>query len=207
MTSNQLVRVPFEKAAQVCEIVELDDPALRLLRPGDAPRVFLDRLTKGGLFADAIRFLAHALPKREAVWWHCVSLRQAPPAEPLEEADRQALEAAEAWVFKPGEATCEAAGKLAEASGFGTPAGLAAAGAYWAGESLAPAGSPKVPPGPQLTATAVANGLILAGVEAGAEGTEAAYRRILANGVQIAQGVTSKKAFTQGGADGAGRER
>ncbi len=32
----------------------------------------LDRLTAGGFLIEATRLVAHALPKREAVWWACM---------------------------------------------------------------------------------------------------------------------------------------
>ena len=33
-------------------------------------------------YTDAVRFLAHALPKREAVWWACLCVRKAAGANP-----------------------------------------------------------------------------------------------------------------------------
>ena len=195
MENKDFVRVPAEKAHEICAKVELDDPAKRLLRQDDSPQAYLGRLREHELLADAVRFLAYGLPKREAVWWACVALRRLAGGE-LPAADEEAVAAAEAWVFKPTQKACETAGALAEQAGHATPAALAAAGAYWAGESIAPPGAPKVPPAEDLTATAVANALILAATQSAGGDPKAAFGQILDRGVQVAQGVTSKKALT-----------
>jgi hypothetical protein len=71
-----LVRVPAKAAAEVRAHA---GPAARPLpEPGEGPRAFLDRLLAGKKFPEAIRFLAFALPRREAVWWGCVCV---PPGQ------------------------------------------------------------------------------------------------------------------------------
>lgn len=196
MADEDFVRIPAKTAAAICAELELDDMAKDLLRPDDSPPVYLDRLRDRELFADAIRFLARGLPKRESVWWACVALRQL-MGEDLAESDEKALAAAESWVFKPEQKACETAGELAEQSDYGTPPALAAAGAYWAGETIAASDAAAVPPAEELTATAVANALVLAAVTSAPGDPDRAYREILDRGVQIARGVTSKKALTE----------
>ncbi len=195
MEDKEFVRVPAEKAHTICAKVDLDDPAKQLLRQEDSPKAYLGRLRERELFTDAIRFLAYGLPKREAVWWSCVSLRHLAGGE-LPAPDEAAVAAAEAWVFKPEQKACEAAGTLAEEAAYATPAALAAASAYWAGDSIAPAGAPKVPPAESLTGTTVANALILAATQSAGGDPQAAFEQILDRGVQIAQGITSKKSLS-----------
>ncbi len=111
-----------------------------------APRSFLDALIEAGEFPDAVRFLAHALPKREAVWWACLCAREAAGADPPEPV-AAALRAAEAWVADPSEENRRAAvarGRGGRAAA--PPAGCAAAAAFWSGGSLGPARRPGRPP-------------------------------------------------------------
>ncbi|MEM6973780.1 MAG: hypothetical protein AAF577_13335 [Pseudomonadota bacterium] len=77
------------------------------------PEVEVDRLLEvlRGDFAtiDRLRLLAHALPRREAVWWACLAGKQLVADGPVP----PTLAAAEAWVFKPNEQTREAAREAA----------------------------------------------------------------------------------------------
>ncbi len=61
--------VTIPTAAEVCKLFQLNDDAAPLLEPKQSPREFFKLLTKRQLYPDAARLLAHALPKREAVWW------------------------------------------------------------------------------------------------------------------------------------------
>src|SRR5215212_9927475 len=60
------------------------------------------RLQAAGFGIEAARLAAHALPKREAVWWACMCAA-AVPSPQHSECDAAARLAAEAWVRKPGE--------------------------------------------------------------------------------------------------------
>ena len=91
---------------------------------------------------EAVRLCAHALPRREAVWWACMCARGVPP-QALPAADIAALNAAETWVRKPGdEALRRAAWDAAQATDFRSPEAWAAVGAFWSGGSLSPEGQP-----------------------------------------------------------------
>ncbi|MCW8307687.1 hypothetical protein AruPA_11605 [Acidiphilium sp. PA] len=116
-----------------------------------------------GFLVEAARCFAHALPRREAVWWACMCAQSNAPAD-LAEADRRAREAAETWVRTQTEASRYAAMALAEQVGFQTPEAWAAVGAFWSGPSIAPEAMPPNPPAPHLTGVAVAGAVILASV-------------------------------------------
>lgn len=143
-------------------------------------------LAEAGLVNDAARLVAHALPKREAVWWACMCARatdQAPPP-----ADAEALGAAESWVRKPEEANRRQAMAKAEAAGFRTPESWAAIGAFWSGGSMAPEGQPVVAPGDHLTGLAIAGAVALAAVRRHPERAEATLRAFLSSAFDIAAG-------------------
>jgi len=150
----------------------------------------LMRIVQAGMMADAARFIAHALPKREAVWWACMCARATAPEPPPP--DAEALAAAEAWVRKPAEELRRAAMAKAEAAGFRSPEAWAAVGAFWSGGSMAPAGQPVVPPADHLTGVAVAGAVSLAAVRREPEKAEATLRRFVDGGLDIAAGGSGR---------------
>jgi hypothetical protein len=143
-------------------------------------------------FPDAARFLAHALPKREAVWWACLCARQAAganlPAKPA-----AALQAAERWAADPSEDNRRKAQAAAEAAEMGTPAGCAAMAAFWSGGSLGPPNVPAVPPGEFLTAHGVAGAVMLAAVLTQPEKAPEKFRKFFALGVEVGNGTNKWK--------------
>ena len=121
----------------------------------------VDCLAAAGRMPDALRLIAHALPKREAVWWACMCARAVPLVTP-NSLDAEALAAAERWVRRPDEASRREAMAAAQASGCRSPEAWAAVGAFWSGGSMAPEGQPEVPPADNLTGVAIAGAIILA---------------------------------------------
>ncbi|MBL8350408.1 MAG: hypothetical protein JNL87_08820 [Burkholderiaceae bacterium] len=146
------------------------------------------RLEAGGYCIEAVRLTAHALPKREAVWWACMCAAAVPdPA--LAPADVSARSSAEAWVRQPGDdALRRKAWDAAQATGFKTPEAWAAVGAFWSGGSIAPAGQPAVPPAEDLTGRAVGGAVMLASVRGRPERAEARLLRFLGAARDIAAG-------------------
>lgn len=162
-----------------------------MLRPDLSTGDFLEALIRGGMWTDAVRFLAHALPRREAVWWACSCARLTLPASAAPEVGA-ALQAAEAWVFQPTEENRRAAMQKAEAAGLDTPAAWSAVSVFWSGGSMAPPGSPPVQPAERLCATAVTSTVLLAAVQTEPELADQKYRRFLEAGVDIAQGGSGR---------------
>jgi hypothetical protein len=176
------------KAADVAKLFPLSDEAKKLLEDGLTVAAYLERLQKQQVYLDAVRLLAHALPKQEAVWWACQCARKVagdkPPA-----AIAAALQAAEKWVKDPSEANRRPTMAEAEAAEIGTPAGCAAMAAFWSGGSLAPPEAPVVPPDETLTAHAAGNAVLLAAVIQEPEKAPERYAAFLANGVRVAEGA------------------
>jgi len=188
MSSNGLVKITAKTAAEVCKHFALGDEAKKLLRDGLTPAQFLDTLIEKQQFPDAVRFLAHALPKQEAVWWACVCARSVGGSNPPPKI-AAALQAAEKWVADPSEGNRRAAMPAAEAAEFKTPAGCAAVAAFWSGGSLAPPNVPAVPPGEYLTAHGVAGSVMLAAVQSEPEKAPEKNRKFLAQGIEVAKGT------------------
>jgi hypothetical protein len=192
MSNGTLTKVTARTAAEICQHFALGEPAKQLLRDGLTPRQYLDVLLDKQHFQDAVRFLAHALPKREAVWWACLCARQSAGSNPPPKI-AAALQAAEKWVSDPNEENRRAAMTAAEAAQFGTAAGCAAAAAFWSGGSLAPPNLPAVPPGEYLTAHGVTGSVLLAVVATEPEKAPEKYRKVLALGIEIANGTNRWK--------------
>ena len=127
-----------------------DEPSLERLRS----------LTTQEAWAPAVSFCAYLLPRREAVWWGCQSLRSMQPRLSPEEA--ASLDAAEAWVRQPDETTRRAALDLGTRADAGLPAIWMALAAGWSGGSIVPPEYPYVRPPPEQTARAVRSGLLMA---------------------------------------------
>jgi hypothetical protein len=192
MSSNGLAKVTAKTAAEVCKHFALGDEAKPLLRDGFTPEQFLTALIEKQHFPDAVRLLAHALPKREAVWWACLCARAVAGSNPPPPI-AAALQAAEKWVVDPSEENRRAAMPAAEAAEFKTSAGCAAAAAFWSGGSLGPPNVPAIPPGEFLTAHGVGAAVMLATVQSEPEKASEKYRKFLAQGIEVANGVNRWK--------------
>lgn len=181
-------RVTAKTAQEVCKVYKPAEKAQELLRPDLTVRQFVEMLLDAELVVEAGRFLAQALPKREAVWWACVCVRQVSGSEAPPKA-AAALDAAEKWVSEPTETNSQKAQTIAEAAGgMETPAGCAAMAAFWSGGSLAPPGKQVVAPGENMTATAVAGALIHAALAVDPENFIDKLSGFLSVGVAVATG-------------------
>jgi hypothetical protein len=167
----------------------LTDPAKALL--GDlSVRQYLDKLTAAGLTLDALRVLAVALPKPEAVWWACVCVRKAVP-KPWRVAEEKALDAAEKWAIDPNDGNRRECGVVAESAGWDTAAGCAAGAAWLSGGSLSPPKLPPVSPRDDLTGQTIAGALLLASA-ADPIATPATLAQFLQTGMAVADGKLKK---------------
>jgi hypothetical protein len=187
-----LTKVSAKTAAEVCQRFPLGQGSQKLLRPDLTPRQLLDLFIQHQQYLDAIRLLAYALPRREAVWWACLCARGVagpnPPAKVM-----AALQAAEQWVSDPSDGNRRAALTAAEAAGFDTAAGVAAAAAFWSGGSLGPPNGPAVPPPEHLTAHGASGAIMLAAVQADPARAPEKYRRFLDLGIEVANGTNRWK--------------
>jgi hypothetical protein len=163
MSDGLPVRLTAETADELCSRIELSSGAKLLVRPGQTPRELLEQLIQGRHYLDSVRLLAHALPKREAIWWAVACAKMA-HGEPIPAPFVGAIRAVEDWIVDPTDANRRAALPAAEAAGLGTPAGCVCASAYFSGGSLAPVGIADVPPGEHVTAQLVAASVSMAAV-------------------------------------------
>jgi hypothetical protein len=176
-----------EKAVEICRRFELGEGSRALLRDDLTANVFLDLLIAAELYDDALKFVAHSLPIREAVWWGCLcvwkSCRPHPP-----EKEAAALEAVVHWVIEPAEEHRRLAETAGQKAGADTPAGGLALAAFWSEGSMAPAGSPEVAAPQSLTAQTLAAVLNLAVTRAEGDTRPDHQRLFLQLGREVAGG-------------------
>jgi hypothetical protein len=175
--------------AEICSDFELQEEAKAHLSGEPMAHEFVDRLVRAKLFADATRFLAYGLPRREAVWWASLCVRSVPGCC-SDEIAAGAVQAAEAWVKNPTEEDREAALTIGGKHNFempGAPAAWTAMAAGWsAGATMSGDETVEVPV-EHLTAHAASGAIILA-ASAEPDRAEEVSRKFLEAGVQIAQG-------------------
>jgi hypothetical protein len=188
MSNGVWTKVTAKTSREVCKSFALEKAAAPLLKDGQTPKQLFDLLLEKGHLLDAVRLLAHSLPKREAVWWALQCARQAHGANPAPPV-AQALAATEKWVTDPKEENRRAAQAVAEAAGVGTPAGCAAMAAFWSGGSLAPPAAPVVPPPEHLTGHGAGCAVMLAAVLSEPEKAEQKHRAFLKLGSDVAAGA------------------
>jgi hypothetical protein len=157
----------------------------------------VEQLAAAGYVAEATQLAAHALPRREAVWWACQCAAHTAPAD-LPSPDRAAREEAEAWVRRPSDAARRQAMARAQESGFATPEAWAAVAAFWSEGSMAPPDQPAVPAALHLTGTAVCGAVMLAAVRDRPERRLERLARFLDSARDIARGGAGRLASEVG---------
>ena len=128
------------KATEVTRYVSLGEEARKALTPEMSADEFIETLLLRQLHPDAVQFIAHYLPKRQAVWWAlgCVKQTVPPDLPPEQEA---AVKSTERWIAEPTEENRQAAFKAAEVADTSTPAGITALAAYYT-DALPPTADP-----------------------------------------------------------------
>jgi len=183
-----LTRIANTRPIQVCEGLELSEAARTALVGDPSPSDFVAALLEGECHDDAIRYLAYALPRRDAVRWASDCVRGM-RGEALSAAARVALAAARHWAAAPDAGHARQAAEAAQADGMEGEGGarFAALAAAWSGDSLAPPGLPPTAPPPGLGAEAVEASVMIATVEGDPALRQARCRDALAHGIRMAR--------------------
>ena len=184
-------KITANTAHEIVQRFKLQKESQTLLTEQQTPAEFLQQMTENGHYHDAVTFLAHGLPPREAVWWSSVCARYHYDVSTSN--DQTALVAAETWVRNPNDTNRRLAEKYAEAGDYATPASWAAAAAFWSGGSISAEDDPVMEPPPYLYAHAVAGAVIMAaGLETPAVNiVEQRYQTYVEHGTNIAMGGTA----------------
>jgi hypothetical protein len=109
---------------------------------------YVASLVSGGKLADAVAFVAHLLPRREAVWWAAQCVRREPNAFSAQE--EQLLAAAEAWARNPSDELRRKVLALTDKMPQDRPAGWVARAAGWSGGPIIEVDAHRVMAEPQM---------------------------------------------------------
>jgi hypothetical protein len=189
--SQTLTKIAGRDLAGLQPVVALPTAAAAAVRDCKQVPEAIDRLESGGFLIEAVRLLAHALPKREAVWWACMCAAHTALPD-LPDADRLAREAAELWVRQQGDKNRRAAMRQAEATNFESPEAWAAVAVFWSGDTIGPEDQPSVPPAPHVAGKAVAGSVALAAVRTDPKRQVTRLKRFLESGRNIAAGGSGR---------------
>jgi hypothetical protein len=174
-------------AAEVCKNFELSEEARALLQPEMKPRPFLELLIEKALCEDAVMLMAHAMPKREAIWWACQCVRLV-EGEAISPQALDLVAEAEAWVAKPTDEQRRKAFEKAEAANFDPPAGFVGMAVFFSSGSLSLPNLPPVPPKEHLSAGMVGNAVKVAAVAKGGARAPELFPLFFAMGFDVAAG-------------------
>lgn len=181
-----LPRVQAAKAADICRSYPASESALALLNGDPSPREFLQRLLDRNLLPEALRFLAHALPIREAAWWACLCLRLV--LGPVPAALRNPWRLAVEWLLEPHDERRRAVQVPAEELGLKSPLGCILMAVHWSGGSLTAPAQPAVAPRPGMAGQAVAGAVLLAAVQGPPDAIPRLQRQFVSLGIEVANG-------------------
>ncbi len=188
MPIDHLQKIPFQTALEVCQRYESEEDAAECRRDGMTPAEYLQSLAEHEQWAEAVKFLTQALPKREAIAWARQCVREG-SGMLLAPAGLAALEATEAWLADSTDERRRAAHDAAIAAGIGTPAGCVALGVFFSGGSMGPATlEHPIPPTEDLTGKALAGALLLAAVVSEPENAPLKLQAYVEQGLQFARG-------------------
>src|SRR5689334_21623522 len=142
-TTARSVFETFPELARKSTVAPTDEPAI----------AFLKNLSTRHKFEDAVGFCAHLLPRREAVWWGCASLRSF--LQDIPQPRAAPLLAAETWVQHPTDPNRLRALQIGTGGDDSDCLTWLAFGAGWAGGMLSTPPAPPVPVPQYLTARAI----------------------------------------------------
>jgi hypothetical protein len=176
----------------LCERAKLGEEAKALLKDEHTPRQFLELVIGKELFLDAIRFLAYALPKREAVGWGCLCVRHSLGTEDASKISETQV-AAERWVSNPDEGNRRAAKAAVDKEGLDSPSAFLALAAFFSGGSMVPANLAPVAPPDHGTPQFVAGAVMVSAVKSQPEKAPEKYRVFLQKGLALMARIQSAK--------------
>jgi hypothetical protein len=173
--------------AATCAYLEFGEDVNKLAATAKTPDALIDELAKQGKVQDALRLRAHLLPKRQAVWWGCLCVRQ-DVESPFPATQLAALEAAEDWVREPDEDHRRVAEKRSEEAKYSGVGATLALSAFWSEGSIAPEGNEDVVADERLTSQGVAAALISAAYHGDPSKATKRTEAFLAKGKDMANG-------------------
>jgi hypothetical protein len=183
-----MTRLRFESVRDVFAAFPIAEYDLNQ-EPTDDPSLdFLTALTSSEEFDKAVGFCAFLLPRREAVWWGCRSVRKFVPKRTADE--EAGIRLAEEWLKEPDEERRKAALELGLRSSSKLATTHLALAAGWAGRTFTIGAGDPIPIQPHQTARAIRSAILIAAVRAGPAERPDLMRSCLEDAARIASDET-----------------
>ena len=185
-------RLRFETVRDLLEAFPLAEHLIDI-EPNDEPSLqFLQALvSRGDSDTDldkAVGFCAFLLPRREAVWWGCRTVKTFIPERSAQE--EEAIRVAEEWVREPEDERRVAALELGQRASSKLATTYLALAAGWSGGRLTVGADEAVPVPPHQTAQVVRAAVLIAACRVHMDERADVLRRCLADGIALAADQT-----------------
>ena len=164
---------------EISDISNLTESARELVREDSTPASYLDSLEKRELYQDAIRFQAHNMATDAGVKWAVSCAREMKAPESKDRKD-EPLDASDAWIKAPGDATRWKAKEAFDRSKDGGASDLIAMAVFFSGGSISSPGAPETSAPPYTAQKMIAGSIIVAVVSHEPEKAGERYKRALA---------------------------
>ena len=174
--------------SQASQITQTMGKGARPPAPGTRPEQHYAALLEADQLTEAVQFLAHALPRYEAVQWAANAMGHLRPAAERDLDEARAFDTAHQWLRDPDERLRRTAENLAEAMEDPVAEKLLLQAIFLSGGSIAPEDLPPVHPRPDTTAKLASTAILLA-VFATTE-PENALKQVLQDGEKLAARVS-----------------
>lgn len=179
----------IQQAWELCHDagIRLSSEGQALLQAPLTARQFFDLLLEQGCYADARRVLAHALPKRRALWWACTCARDLYPSVPPP-AVAEVLDLVCRYAERGDEISRRRAEALGRQFGSDDVTCCLALAAFFSGDNISRPDLPVVAPAPFITGRLVEVVVYLAAVSKDPACYRDHLRCYLEHGLRIALG-------------------
>jgi len=155
-------------------------------KPTDQPPIeFLKALASANKLPAAVTFCAFVLPRREAVWWACRSVKALSSENAA--GRNPAFRAAEAWVYEPDDAHRQAALNVGTGGDNRNPTTWLALAAGWSGgfQMLGP--NKQVPVPQNMTARAARIAVLTSAQKLAGPARQSRLQECIADGIKLAE--------------------
>lgn len=172
-------------AVQIAQVCKLTPASQNFLKESMMSVDFIKILIHAELYADVIKFYAHAFNKIAAINWAYFCLQ----SQPQSQQTQSILAAVYQWLVNPSEAQRQIVNSLTETLDYKLPEKWLALAVFWNDGSIIPPPAPAVAAGPYLTAKAVTSCVLLTAIKSQPTNPKKQYRTL----IDLADAINSGK--------------
>lgn len=158
---NEWGMVEWSRARQITQAMGIRDKDPAAPAPAVTPPQHFANLISSGELADAIRFLAHALPRYEAIQWAARVMSELKPNSQRDIEEVRAFDLAHQWLRDPSEAVRRACEVQITRMEEACAEKFLLQAIFMSGGSMTPEDLPPVHPASDITAKMVAGAVLL----------------------------------------------